>query len=121
MPGLPSPERGDFLAVISNAPSSHRATEVYALNEALQLARLVPIIAPDDGLKPVTSSLLQSDHTMFWSAGQESLFMTDTAFFRNPHYHRSTDTLDTLEHPELFRQAVQLNAAALAYWAGGPL
>lgn len=121
LPGLPSPEAGDFLAIISNDPSSHRAAEVHALNEALKLTKLVTIIAPADGLQPTMNSLLQSDHTMFWSAGKESLFMTDTAFFRNHNYHQATDTLDTLEHPELFQQAVQLNAAALGYWAGGPL
>lgn len=121
MPGLPSPEAGDFLAVISNDPSSHRAVEVHALNEALKLTKLVTIIAPADGLKPTMNPLLQSDHSMFWLAGRESLFMTDTAFFRNQNYHKPTDTLDTLEHPELFQQVVQLNAAALGYWAGGPL
>jgi hypothetical protein len=121
LPGLPSPDSGDFLAMISNDPSSHRAAEVHAINEALKLTKLLTVIAPADGLQPTMSSLLQSDHTMFWSAGRESLFMTDTAFLRNSNYHRPTDTLDTLEHPELFRQAVQLNAAALGYWAGGPL
>ena len=121
LPGLPSPDSGDFLALISNEPSSHRAAEVHALNEALKLTKLITIIAPADGLKPTMSPLLQSDHTMFWTQGKESLFMTDTAFFRNNNYHKPTDTLETLEHPELFRQAVQLNAAALGYWAGGPL
>jgi aminopeptidase YwaD len=25
------------------------------------------------------------------------LMVTDTSFFRNPHYHRSSDTLNTLD------------------------
>jgi hypothetical protein len=37
-----------------------------------------------------------SDHSPFWDAGYPALMVTDTSFFRNPHYHRSTDTLDTL-------------------------
>jgi hypothetical protein len=27
--------------------------------------------------------------------------ITDTSFGRNPHYHRSTDTPDTLDYPRL--------------------
>ena len=44
-------------------------------------------------------------------------FLTDTANFRNPHYHEPTDTIETL-HPELYAAAVGLTAAAATYWAG---
>jgi hypothetical protein len=37
-----------------------------------------------------------SDHSPFWDVGYPALLVTDTSFFRNPHYHRSTDTLETL-------------------------
>jgi Zn-dependent M28 family amino/carboxypeptidase len=37
-----------------------------------------------------------SDHSSFWDAGYPALMVTDTSFFRNPHYHGSTDTLETL-------------------------
>ncbi|MEC7641461.1 MAG: peptidase M28, partial [Nitrospinota bacterium] len=29
--------------------------------------------------------------------GHRAVMVTDTAFFRNPHYHKSTDTLETLD------------------------
>lgn len=119
LPGLPTPSAGDFLAVIANDTSSTRASEVYALNDALKLMKVVPIIAPRDGTGPVTGNLMRSDHTPFWLRGGEALFFTDTADFRNPNYHKETDTLDTLE-PTSFRQAVRLSAATLAFWAGGP-
>jgi hypothetical protein len=38
-----------------------------------------------------------SDHANYWKFGFSAVMITDTAFYRNPHYHRPTDTLDTLD------------------------
>jgi Zn-dependent M28 family amino/carboxypeptidase len=38
----------------------------------------------------------RSDHASFWDAGYPAVVLTDTADFRNPNYHRETDTVDTL-------------------------
>lgn len=119
LPGLPSPSSGDFLAVIGNDVSSQRVSELFAINEALKLAKVIPIIAPRDGTTPLTGNLMRSDHAPFWLSGHEAVFLTDTANFRNPHYHRDTDTVDTLD-PLSFQRSVRISAAALAYWAGGP-
>lgn len=120
LPGLPSPSAGDFLAVISNQLSLPRALEVRALQDALELVKVVTLTAPEDGASPVSGNLMRSDHAPFWLTGRSAIFMTDTANFRNPHYHKETDTPDRLE-PVFFRGVVQLSAASLAYWAGGPL
>jgi Zn-dependent M28 family amino/carboxypeptidase len=119
LPGLPTPPAGDFLAVIANDTSSQRAAELFALNESLKLMKIVPIIAPGEGTSPLTGNLMRSDHTPFWLEGHEAIFLTDTANFRNPNYHLDTDDVDTLD-PVLFHKAVQISAATLAYWAGGP-
>jgi Peptidase family M28 len=37
-------------------------------------------------------------HSPFWQAGIPSIMWTDTAEFRNPHYHRASDTPDTLDY-----------------------
>ena len=39
----------------------------------------------------------RSDHVPYWDAGLLAVMVSDTANFRNPHYHRPTDTLDTLD------------------------
>jgi hypothetical protein len=56
---------------------------------------------------PGNGELLQptrlSDHSSFWDAGHPALMVTDTSFFRNPHYHQPTDTPDTLDYPFLAR------------------
>ncbi len=119
LPGLPSPSTGDFLAVFGNDASSQRVAEIFALNDALKLAKVTPIIAPRDGTAPLTGDLMRSDHAPFWLTGREAVFLTDTANFRNRNYHQPTDTVDTL-NPTYFRRTVQISAATLAYWAGGP-
>jgi hypothetical protein len=42
-----------------------------------------------------------SDHLSFWRSGYRALMVTDTAFYRNLHYHRADDTPDTLAYPQL--------------------
>ena len=38
-----------------------------------------------------------SDHASFWNAGYPALMLTDTAMFRNPHYHTHHDRFETLD------------------------
>jgi hypothetical protein len=38
-----------------------------------------------------------SDHLNYWLFGFSALMITDTSFYRNPNYHESTDTMDTLD------------------------
>jgi aminopeptidase YwaD len=54
----------------------------------------------------------RSDHAAFWYYGYPALMLTDTANFRNPHYHRSTDTLETLDL--MFMQHVMQGVIATA-------
>ena len=119
MPGLPSPEKGDFLAVVGNDHSAALASQMLRINQGLGLVPLVPMISPGDGLNPLGEPLLRSDHASFWSASEPALLLTDTALFRNPHYHEPTDLTDTLD-PEFFTHSVRLALASVATWAGGP-
>ncbi len=47
-----------------------------------------PIAPPD---------LLRSDHAPFLLRGMPGIIATDTANFRSPHYHKPTDTAETLD------------------------
>ena len=91
------PTTGDFIAAVGDGRarplldhfrlSSHRAAP--ALN-------VVTLHSPLRGwLLPNTR---RSDHVSFWAAGLPALMITDTAFLRNPHYHRASDTADTLDY-----------------------
>jgi hypothetical protein len=52
----------------------------------------LPIAPPD---------LLRSDHAPFLAIGVPAVILADTANFRNPNYHRSTDTVETLDMDRL--------------------
>jgi hypothetical protein len=61
----------------------------------------LPLIGPALALVPVARNFSRSDHVRFWLAGLSAIQVTNTANFRNPHYHRSTDKPDTLDYETL--------------------
>ena len=42
-----------------------------------------------------------SDHLNYWRCGYRALMITDTAFFRNPHYHEAADTPESLDYARM--------------------
>ncbi len=96
-PGLPiqAPASGNFIAVIGNQAS---AALVQGYAQAIQQYQiplpLLPLVVPSKG--EALPDTRRSDHAPFWDAGYTAILLTDTANFRNPHYHQPTDTLDTL-------------------------
>ena len=88
------PDRGDFIGVIGNWNS---AGLLRKFSRQMRQVRGLPVetlsVPGNGGLVP---AVRLSDHSPFWDAGYPALMVTDTSFFRNPHYHGSTDTLETL-------------------------
>jgi len=44
-----------------------------------------------------------SDHWSFWQAGYRAMMVTDTAFYRYPHYHTREDTPDKVDYERTAR------------------
>ena len=88
------PDRGNFIGVIGNWKS---ASLLHRFARQMRQVRGLPVetlsVPGNGGLIP---AVRLSDHSPFWDAGYPALMVTDTSFFRNPNYHRSTDTLETL-------------------------
>jgi len=88
------PDRGDFIGVIRNWNSSS------LLRRFTRQMRQVPGLPVETLSVPGNGGLVPavrlSDHSPFWDLGYPALMVTDTSFFRNPHYHGPRDTLDTL-------------------------
>ncbi|HZG51707.1 MAG TPA: M28 family peptidase, partial [Pyrinomonadaceae bacterium] len=55
-----------------------------------------------------------SDHLNYWNEGYDALMITDTAFYRNPHYHTSADTPDTLDYRRMASVVQGVYAAVLS-------
>ncbi len=63
----------------------------------------LPFIGPALLAVPAARHFSRSDHVNFWRAGLPAIQVTNTANFRNPNYHRPTDTPDTLDYETLAR------------------
>lgn len=72
---------------------------VVSLRDPLDL----PAIGPALALHPMARNFARSDHVNFWRAGLPAIQVTNTGNFRNPHYHRPSDTPDTLDYDTLAR------------------
>ncbi|OEU61943.1 MAG: peptidase M28 [Desulfuromonadales bacterium C00003094] len=95
--GLPIevPTVGDFLAVIGNQTSASLVESfIHAADQYQPELPTVSLVVPDNGeLFPDTR---RSDHAPFWDEGYPAIMLTDTTNFRSPHYHKPSDTLETL-------------------------
>ena len=110
--GIDVPRTGDFLAAVGDTRSRDLLEGfVSAARAAAPDLPIVPYATRLRGwLLPLTRL---SDNASFWDARYPSLMLTDTAFLRNPHYHRVTDTSATLDYA--FMAAVtEATAGALA-------
>jgi len=63
----------------------------------------LPLIGPALLAVPAARHFSRSDHVNFWRAGLPAIQVTNTANFRNPNYHRPSDTPDTLDYETLAR------------------
>lgn len=109
---VPIPSVGDFLAIVGNIASAELAGAVEAAAKGrVPELKTVTLLVPGNGeLLPDTR---RSDHAAFWHYGYRAVMLTDTANFRNPHYHKPTDTLETLDLSFMEKVAAAVTAAAL--------
>ena len=85
--------RGDFIAVVARGSSIDLGRRFQ--DAARQWVPGLEVLAIEVRHRiPILLDIFRSDHAPFWAAGIPAIMITDTANFRNPHYHNSTDTLD---------------------------
>lgn len=116
MEGFEQPDRGDFLAILGvKRHQSFSQGLAAAMLEAEPEAKVLPIdmfvVPPPD--------LMRSDHAEFLIRGWPGVMLTDTANFRNPHYHQATDTVDTIDE-ERFARAISQVIGAVDLLANPP-
>jgi aminopeptidase YwaD len=113
------PTQGDFLAIVGNESSRSLVLQLEqaAQRHAAQLKTLSLVVPGRGEAMPHTR---RSDHASFWDAGYPAVMLTDTANFRNPHYHRETDTLDTLDLEFLSKITATVTATAAQIAGAGP-
>lgn len=99
--GLFYGDKGDFVGFVGNTSSRSFTRNVVG---AFRMA----VDFPSEGaaLPAFVAGVGWSDQWSFWQVGYPGVMVTDTAPFRNPHYHQLTDTADTLDY-DRFARVVQ--------------
>lgn len=96
------PTVGNFLAITGIARFKDFSQRLNTL--MLQHEPTLKTVVVDFLPVPVPD-MMRSDHRPFVMAGVPGLMITDTANFRNPHYHQPTDTIDTIDFVRLTQAA----------------
>lgn len=106
------PSIGNFIGVCGNVASQDLIATVVSAMKAIPGLPVESIAVPDNGA--MLPEVRLSDHSSFWDAGYPALMVTDTSFFRNPHYHQASDTPNTLNYEFLARVSAGACLAAAA-------
>lgn len=86
------PTVGNFLAVIGNPTSAEF------------MGSFVGRLPNDEKLPVFATEILDirlSDHLAYWDEGYPAIMLTDTALYRNTHYHLPSDTPEKLNYPTM--------------------
>ena len=102
------PTRGDFIAVVGCVGQAGLVRRVKrAMAESTDVT-VCSINAPR-----FVAGVDFSDQLNYWDAGYTAAMITDTALFRNPHYHRASDRPDTLDYERMASVVEGVCAAVL--------
>lgn len=99
------PEKGNFIGFVGNYTS--RALVKRAIGAFRGAAAF-----PSEGaaMPAAVPGVGWSDHWAFWQEGYPGIMVTDTANYRNPHYHIDSDRPETLDYESMARVVEGLEA-----------
>ncbi|PCJ58149.1 MAG: hypothetical protein COA79_14110 [Planctomycetota bacterium] len=103
------PETGNFISLMSNWDSRDIA---YQFEDAAKIYGKLPFF----GLKILGGFLKEkdrSDHYPYWLSNYKAIMITDTANFRNHHYHQKTDVYTTLNYDFMHKVTISIYALLL--------
>ena len=103
------PTTGNFITVVSNSASEPLQIHV---RDALKATMALPV-ETFTGPWWIPGVDL-SDHSSFWKEDYPAVMLTDTAYLRNPHYHRDSDKPDTLDYGAMAELVKGMSVALLA-------
>lgn len=87
------PDKGNFIAVVG---SFDQGPLVRTVKGAMRGASKLPVHSIN--APRIVPGIDFSDHASYWDEGFDAVMITDTAFYRNPHYHTPEDTWQTLDY-----------------------
>ncbi|HEY6843756.1 MAG TPA: M20/M25/M40 family metallo-hydrolase [Thermoanaerobaculia bacterium] len=99
------PNTANFIALVSNIKSRR------LLRRCVQSFKNFPV--ESGSLPTVIPGVAWSDQWAFWEFGYRAVLVTDTAPFRNPHYHTPADKPETIDFARLGQVVDSLESVIL--------
>ena len=92
-------KRADFIALIYDDKATEMLSTIVTHARRQNLPVLQFIVNSQFKTSPLAVDLRRSDHSAFWDEDYPAMMITDTANFRNPHYHclDGEDNVETLD------------------------
>lgn len=90
------PKKGNFIGIVGNFSSRELTRSLWQSFRRNQELPVVKLTAPLGGW--LLPSVRLSDHASFWDRGFKAVMITDSSFYRNPHYHLPSDTMEKLDY-----------------------
>ena len=90
------PSTGNFIGVIGNAESKYLLKYTVSSFRRTMDLQVKWMVAPN-----IVIGIGMSDDWSFWKEKYPAVMITDTAYFRNPNYHKKSDTYDTLDYKKI--------------------
>lgn len=103
------PSQGNFIAIVGNLSQGLVIRQIKQVMRSASSLSVHSLNAPR-----FVPGVDFSDHRNYWQAGYHAVMVTDTAFYRNPHYHTKQDTADTLDYGRMAMVVQGVYAAVLA-------
>ena len=100
------PRAGNYISMVGNR---HSRDFTRMMAEEFRKAVELPVVTLN--APPIVIGIDFSDHWSFGKFGYKALMVTDTAFYRNPHYHAPTDVPETLDYGRMAQVVAGLHAA----------
>lgn len=89
------PRDGLFIGIVGNLNSRSLVSDLARAFKKTPALPVISLTVPFNGW--LVPNVRLSDHASFWDHGYRAVMLTDSAFYRNPHYHQVSDTMETLD------------------------
>lgn len=102
------PDKGNFIVVVGKWGQGGLVRVVKS-----HMSRSSGIHVDSIVTAPMVPGIDLSDHLNYWKFGFDAVMVTDTAFYRNLHYHEPTDRIETLDFDRMVEVVKGLYRAIL--------
>lgn len=90
------PSKGNYIAVVSNYSNKSFTRKVKRKMKQIGEVPVRSVTAPS-----FVPGIDFSDHQNYWEFNYPAVMITNTAFYRNKHYHQTSDKPETLDYTKM--------------------